>query len=100
MKQPITIKNNSIILRTKTNGGDLCKQDFSIHYSTTKKELLPSLVIRKLVLTKTVSLYYKDYVCLKHFKDWYLFEQEFGIKVKTLQSALRLLDEVTPIEIE
>ena len=97
MKQPITIKNNTIILRTKTNGGDLCKQEFSIVYS---KQSKPSLVIRKLVLTKTVSLYYKDYVCLKHFKDWYLFEQEFGIKVKTLQSALRLLDEVTPIEIE
>ena len=71
-------------LKSKTNDGELAKQYFSsVHVENTE----PTLLVRKLVLTKNLSLY-SDYKLLRLCNGYGLFEQRFGIKLSTLDKVL------------
>ena len=74
-------------IRSKTNAGELCRQDFRI---VTKKEDINNAVlcIRKYVLSETDQMFdvYENYGfdLLKIFKGKRLYRQVFVIKINTL----------------
>ena len=73
------------IKKSKTNQGELAKQYFKvvsgIGYDT-------ALVIKKLVLSSDYGLYCPDFKILKTWKDKYLFEKWFSIKLSTLRDVV------------
>lgn len=80
-----------LFLRSNTNGGERAKQYFTVRRTN---EFDPSLIVRKLVLTKDFALYQKHgYKYLKGYKGTYLMETTFGLKIDTLNSVLEVVDE-------
>lgn len=78
-------------LRSNTNDGEKAKQYFMVLRTN---ECEPSLIIRKLVLTKDFVLYQKHgYKHLKGYKGMYLMGTTFGLKIDTLNSVLEIVDE-------
>ena len=78
-------------LRSSTNEGEKAKQYFTV-LKTNQFE--PSLIIRKLVLTKDFALYQKQgYKGRKAYKGMYLVETTFGLKIDTLNSVLEVVGE-------
>ena len=77
-------------LRSNTNDGEKAKQYFTVLRTN---EFEPSLIIRKLVLTKDFVLYQKHgYKHLKGYKGMYLMGTTFGLKIDTLNSVLEIVD--------
>src|SRR5690554_723656 len=78
-------------LRSNTNDGEKAKQYFTVLRTN---ECEPSLVIRKLVLTKDFDLYQKQgYRFRKAHKGMYLMETTFGLKIDTLNRVLEVMDD-------
>lgn len=78
-------------LKSNTNEGEKAKQYFTVLKTN---EFEPSLIIRKLVLTKDFVPYQKQgYKGRKAYKGMYLMETTFGIKIDTLNSVLEVVDE-------
>ncbi len=65
----------------KTNNGDQCKQVIKI-IGHKPEEI--ALIIYKLIFTDNRELYESDFTLLRKFKDKYLFEQVFVIRLNTL----------------
>lgn len=80
-------------IKTLTNQGELCKQYFSVAFGD---GLDAGLIIRKLVLTKDTDLYLIKGKCelLREFKDVYLVQTIFSIKLSTLQGVVKWISEL------
>jgi len=78
-------------IRSKTNNGDLSKQ-----YCKVLKDngMNDALIIRKLILSEDVNLYADNLQIIKKFKDKYLFEQKFGLKLSTLSCINTTLNDI------
>lgn len=75
-------------LKTRTNNKELAKTYFIVVQDDTLDD---SLIIRKLVLSKDVDLYSNTSVIIKYFKDYYLFQQIFSIKLDTLKKVNEII---------
>ncbi len=75
-------------LKTRTNNKELAKTYFTVVEDETLDD---SLIIRKLVLSKDVDLYANNSVIIKYFKDYYLFQQIFSIKLDTLKKVNEII---------
>lgn len=75
-------------LKTRTNNKELAKTYFTVVEDETLDD---SLIIRKLVLSKDVDLYSNTSVIIKYFKDYYLFQQIFSIKLDTLKKVNEII---------
>lgn len=76
-------------IRSFTNAGDFSKQYFKVLSADGMED---GLIIKKLVLTDNLSLYGRDFRVIKVFKDKYLMEQNFAIKIKTLNRVMTSLN--------
>ena len=77
-------------IKSKTNNGEFSKQYFTI---LTGENAKPALDIRKLVLTDDFYLY-RNYRILKEYKDKRLYEDDFVIKLKTLNIVIDTLNKI------
>lgn len=75
-------------IRSLTNSDDNAKQYFHLIEFEMDK---PSLVIRKLVLSKN-PIYYTNFRVIKIYKDYNLFEQYFSIKLETLSKVISVIN--------
>lgn len=75
-------------LKTKTNDKLLAKQYFEVVKS---KEYPTTITIRKLFLEPDIKEKYTGYNLLKTFKNKRLFEDEFAIKLSTLEELIYIL---------
>ena len=77
------------IIRSKTNGGEYCKQIFRIIKINDGSDI--SLHIHKLVLAKDTFEIYEKYRFenIKQYKGKILYKQVFTIKLKTLDELLK-----------
>ena len=50
------------------------------------------ILIRKLVLSENLQLYGSNSKIIKQFKNYYLFEQRFAIKIETLKIVMSVLN--------
>ena len=78
-------------IRSFTNAKERAKQYFMVAKSENYSE---ALIIRKLVLSENLSLYGSNSKIIKQFKDYYLFEQRFSIKIETLKTVMSVLNGV------
>ena len=82
-------------IRSKTNAGEFCRQDFRI---VTKKEDIhnAALCVRKYVLAETDQMFevYENFGfdLLKIFKGKRLYRQVYAIKLNTLQEVVSWLN--------
>lgn len=76
-------------IRSFTNAGDFSKQYFKVLSADGMED---GLIIKKLVLTDNLSLYGEDFRVIKVYKDKYLMEQKFAIKIKTLNRVISFLN--------
>lgn len=67
-----------LVYKSLTNDGDLAKQYFSLIVGG---EYEDTIIIKKLILSKDEIDGLKK---VKTYKDWYLYEQNFGIKFNTI----------------
>ena len=88
-KVKITNIMPEFFIRSRTNDGERAKQYF---ISVRVEDAEPTLLIRKLVLTKNLSLY-SDYKLLKLCNGYGLFEQRSGLKLSTLDKVLTKLND-------
>jgi len=78
----------TFFIKSKTNNKEFAKQYFMILASETTE---PALIVRKLVYTNDYELYCDDFDILKKYKDHFLFQQIFSIKLSTLSSVLSVI---------
>lgn len=64
--------------RSLTNDGDKAKQYFTLVLAD---EYEPSILIKKLILSKSII---DNMKMIKRFGEYYLYQQEFGIKYSTV----------------
>ena len=76
-------------IRSFTNDKERAKQYFMVAKSENYSE---ALIIRKLVLSENLELYGGNSKIIKKFKDYYLFEQRFSIKIETLKMVMSVLN--------
>ena len=76
-------------IRSFTNDKERAKQYFTVAKSDNYSE---ALIIRKLVLSENLKLYGGNSKIIKQFKDYYLFEQRFSIKIETLKIVMSVLN--------
>ncbi|MDD4154113.1 MAG: hypothetical protein PHT30_01720 [Bacilli bacterium] len=76
-------------IRSFTNDNERAKQYFMVAKSDKCSE---ALIIRKLVLSENLKLYGGNSKILKQFKEYYLFEQRFSIKIETLKTVMSVLN--------
>lgn len=76
-------------IKTKSNIGDLSKQYFFIASSDTMET---SLIIRKLLLVDNKRKFPDDLKIIKTFKDKFLVEQRFSIKMSSLNSMIKKIN--------
>lgn len=88
-KENIQIVYPCFFIRSFNNDKELAKQYFTVAKSKNYSE---ALIIRKIVLSKNTKLYSKDFKIIKKFKDYYLFEQVFSIKIETLRMVTSVLN--------
>lgn len=78
-----------LILRGKTNNGDIVKQYCFLTENKTKG-FEKSIIIHRLILTKNIVDYIKtNHITLKAYKDKCLFTKSLSFKVTTLQTMLK-----------
>lgn len=73
------------IIRSPTNNNERAKQYFIVAKT---ENCVESLIIRKLVLSENLKLYGDSFKILKQFKNYYLFEEKFSIKIETLKQVI------------
>ncbi len=76
-------------IRSFTNDKERAKQYFTVAKSD---NCAVALIIRKLVLSENLKLYGGNSRILKQFKNYYLFEQRFSIKIETLKTVMSVLN--------
>ena len=77
-------------IRSFTNDKERAKQYFIVAKSENYSE---ALIIRKIVLSKKLQLYGGNSKIIKQFKDYYLFELIFSIKIETLKTVMSVLND-------
>lgn len=78
------------IKKTKTNNGELAKQYFKVVSGTGYET---ALVIKKLVLSSDTNIYAGEYRILRTWKNKYLFEKWFSIKLSTLVDVFKWIND-------
>jgi hypothetical protein len=76
-------------IRSRTVRGESSKQTFVV---VRTEDNDAALLIRKLVLSGDINRF-ADYKILKQFKNQYLFELVFSIKIKTLEKVVSHINE-------
>lgn len=79
--------SKKFFIKSRTNENEQAKQYFFV---TDSKDCDNALIIRKLVFSKNIKLY-GNYNILKRFKDYYLFETTFSIKLDTLKMVHEII---------
>ena len=85
----IQLVMSRFFIRSFTNDKERAKQYFTVAKSDNYSE---ALIIRKLVLSENLKLYGDNSKIIKQFKDYYLFEQRFSIKIETLKIVMSVLN--------
>lgn len=90
MKDIIRHQIKPFFIKSIANNGDRAKQYFMVISDQHKDR---SIIITKRVLTKDYALYFKlGYRGLRRFKDYYMLEYRFGIKLETMNRAMEIID--------
>lgn len=82
------METHTCIYRSLTNDRDLAKQYFTLVFDDRYE---PTILIRKLILSKDGLDCLK---MIKTYKDWYLYEQRFGIKYNTIAPIVAACSEI------
>lgn len=77
-------------IRSLTNAKEKCKQRFVV---LELGEGTEALIINKLVLSKDIKMYGKEFKVLKKFKEYYLFYSSYSIKISTLKNVIDIIGE-------
>lgn len=77
------------VINSPSNSGSMCKQYFNHCIDFKGQE--DGLVVRKLVLCEAGDELWKEFKLLKTYKGMELREQNFGIKIKTLEKVFHFI---------
>ena len=83
-------QKQTFLLKGINGNADLSKQYFTILESDF---FPPTLIIRKMALSNDVPLYINcGFKVIRKYKDKYLFQQDFSIRLETLNKAMDIIN--------
>ena len=83
-------QKQTFVLKGINGNDDLSKQYFTI---LENKGFPPTLIIRKMALSNDVPLYLNcGFKIIRKYKDKYLFQQDFSIRLETLNKAMDIIN--------